>query len=63
MEKLHSLKTFLKLVVRGGGCISHILPWIRHCCSMQVFLVLAYHTVTKSVDFLNYIMPCRRQFD
>ena len=28
-----------------------------------VFVVRAYHTVTKSLDFLNYIMPCRRQFD
>ena len=27
------------------------------------FVVRAYHTVIKSLDFLNYIMPCKRQFD
>ena len=25
--------------------------------------IRACHTVTKSLNFLNYIMPCRRQFD
>ena len=28
-----------------------------------MFFVRAYHTATKSLDFFNYIMPCRRQFD
>ena len=33
------------------------------CLLFYVFFVRAYHTVTKSLDFLNYKMPCRRQFD
>ena len=30
---------------------------------LYVFLVSAYDTETKSLDFLNYITPCERQFD
>ena len=31
------------------------------CLLFYVCLVRAYHTVTKSLDFLT--MPCRKQFD
>ena len=30
------------------------------CLLCYVFLVRAYHTVTKSLDFVNYMMPLVR---
>ena len=46
----------LKIIIRKIGTFSL-------CLLFYVFLVRVCHRVTKSLDFLNYIMPSRKQFD